>query len=82
MADQPHQSPLLHSLPSVIHQPIEPQAATLTPISRIVTRSQLINSKPNPKYHQNLTVCTVSPLSRNPISALHDPNWKSAMLEE
>lgn len=54
-----------------------------TPIStsKPVTRSQHGIFKP--KRQLNLNTCvTKSPLPRNPVSALRDPNWKMAMDDE
>ncbi|XP_021717830.1 uncharacterized protein LOC110685583 [Chenopodium quinoa] len=50
----------------------------------MVTRSQHGIVKPNPKYTQQSLHTSVSrsPLPRNPVEALRDPNWKIAMDEE
>ena len=48
----------------------------------MTTRSQHGIFKPNPKYSQALTITTISPLPKNPIHALRDPNWKKAIQEE
>ncbi|MCF8701912.1 hypothetical protein L3054_11040 [Corynebacterium sp. MC-10] len=52
---------------------------------RMTTRSQHGIFKPNSKYHnQALSVTTnsISPIPRNPVGALNDPNWKNAMQDE
>ncbi|GAU51637.1 hypothetical protein TSUD_241870 [Trifolium subterraneum] len=52
---------------------------------RPVTRNQHSIYKPNPKYTSNqahYTTITRSPLPRNPLAALRDPNWKLAMDDE
>lgn len=49
--------------------------------SRVVTRSQHGIFKPNKKYSMH-TAIGRSPLPRNPIAALRDPNWKMAMDDE
>ena len=41
--------------------------------------------KPNPKYFSNLntiTTTSISPIPKDPVSAINDPNWKNAMLDE
>lgn len=41
--------------------------------------------KPNPKYSTNCHTTTtkdISPIPKNHISALRDPNWNNAMLDE
>lgn len=50
----------------------------------MTTRSQHGIFKPNRKYPHALSAETpkISPIPRNPVSALNDPNWKSAMLDE
>jgi histone deacetylase 1/2 len=56
-----------------------------SPIHGPVTRSQHGILKPNPRYKQNQahnTTVTKSPLPRNPLAALRDPNWKLAMDDE
>ncbi|KAK2355223.1 hypothetical protein QL285_092651 [Trifolium repens] len=47
-----------------------------------VTRSQHNIFKPNQKYYGLHTQVTKSPLPKNPVSALQDPNWKMAMDDE
>ena len=52
---------------------------------KMVTRASNGIFKPNPKYFPNChatTTTDISPIPKNPISAIHDPNWKSAMLDE
>jgi len=67
------QPPLVSHPPTPIPSP---------PISRRpVTRS--MNGIFKPKIQHNLhTSVTKSPLPRNPLSALRDPNWKMAMADE
>lgn len=48
---------------------------------RVVTRSKHGIYKPNKKYSMHTTV-ERSPLPRNPIAALRDPNWKMVMDDE
>jgi hypothetical protein len=50
--------------------------------SKPVTRSQHGIFKPNQKYYGLHTHITKSPLPKNPVSALKDPNWKMAMHDE
>ncbi|XP_021766649.1 uncharacterized protein LOC110731122 [Chenopodium quinoa] len=41
--------------------------------------------KPNPKYSSNFhatTITDISPIPKNPVSALHNHNWKNAMSDE
>ena len=46
-------------------------------------RSQHSIFRPNTKYqHGFLTNVTKSPLPRNPVSALPNPNWKMAINDE
>lgn len=47
-----------------------------------ITRNQHGIFKPNQKYYSLLTHVTKSPLLRNPVSALKDPNWKMVMHDE
>ncbi|PNY09701.1 copia protein [Trifolium pratense] len=66
---------MCQSIPPIL-QPTS-QAAT-----KPVTRSQHGIFKPNPKYCGLHTHPSKSPLPRNPVSALRDPNWKMAMHDE
>jgi len=50
--------------------------------SKPVTRSQHRIFKPNQKYYGLYTHITKSPLPKNFVSALTDPNWKMAMHDE
>ena len=52
-----------------------------SPPPRAVTRSQHGIVKPKKIFHLHTTVAK-SPLPRNPVSALRDPNWKKAMDDE
>lgn len=54
------------------------------PPTRMTTRRQHGSVKLNLKYKSHaLSATTVSiSLSRNPVSALHDQNWKNAMQDE
>ncbi|KAK2361886.1 hypothetical protein QL285_086993 [Trifolium repens] len=61
---------------------IQPQSPILP---RPVTRSLHGIYKPNPRYTSDQThhtTITKSPLPRNPLAALRDPNWKLAMDDE
>ncbi|WVZ17679.1 hypothetical protein V8G54_010661 [Vigna mungo] len=63
------------------HQPLVPNPRP----HQMTTRSQHGIVKPNPKYAHNLSTSTttyISPLPKNPVSALHELNWKSAMTDE
>lgn len=54
-------------------------------LHRMTTRSQHGIFKPNRKYTTNLntmTATTITPIPKTPGSALHDSNWKNAMLDE
>ena len=51
----------------------------------MTTRARDSIVKPNPKYFSNLntmTTTTISPIPKDPVSAIRDRNWKNAMLEE
>ena len=94
----PNSLPPLHPFPTATqaHNPPSPHTDSLdtsnpTPqptsirVQRPVTRSQHGIYKPNPKYSINQahhTTVTRSPIPRNPLDALRDPNWKLAMLDE
>uniref|UniRef100_A0A803MAN0 Reverse transcriptase n=1 Tax=Chenopodium quinoa TaxID=63459 RepID=A0A803MAN0_CHEQI len=67
------------------HHP--PLTATIpTPPSTIfhsmATRSKHGIVQPNPKYHALHTSPTISPIPKNPVLAIRDPNWKVAMQDE
>jgi len=69
-------------------RPLDPNTSDLSPVQsasrsvhRLVTRSQYGIFKPNPKYGL-LTHVAKSPIPRNPVSALNDPNWKLAIDDE
>jgi len=66
---------LLNNLPP-IYQP------TSQADSKPVTRSQHSIFKPNKKYYGLHTHITKSPLPKNHVFALKDPNWKMAMHDE
>jgi hypothetical protein len=55
---------------------------TLRSSTKPVMRSQHGIFKPNKKYIGLHTLVTKSPLPRNPVLALKDPNWKMAMDDE
>lgn len=72
-------SPSLTPTSHNIHRPTNPM------LHRMATRSTHGIFKPNPKYTTNLhTTYTphISPIPKDPVSAIRDPNWKSAMLDE
>ncbi|KAK9092598.1 hypothetical protein Syun_027509 [Stephania yunnanensis] len=51
----------------------------------MTTRSQHGIFKPNLKYKNHAlsaTITSISPIPRNPVGALNDPNWKNAMQDE
>ena len=51
----------------------------------MTTRAKDDIIKPNPKYFSNLntiTTTSISPIPKDPVSAINDPNWKNAMLDE
>ena len=51
----------------------------------MTTHSQMGIHKPNPKYYPQAFLVihsSPSPVPKDPIRALRDPNWKSAMQEE
>ena len=51
----------------------------------MTTRAKNGIYKPNLKYFSNfyaMTTTTISPLPKDPASAIRDPNWKNAMLDE
>ena len=62
--------------PPLIFQPV------LQTDTKPVTRSQHGIFKPNPKYCGLHNHVTKSPLPKNPVSTLKDPNWKMAMDDE
>lgn len=54
-------------------------------LHRMTTRSMSGIHKPNPKYSTNCHATTtkdISPIPKNPVSALHDPNWNRAMSDK
>ena len=62
-----------------------PPLRPTSPPHGMTTRSQRGIYKPNPKYSfQAFPVIhsSPSPIPKDPISALCDPNWKHAMQEE
>ncbi|KAK9135785.1 hypothetical protein Syun_015115 [Stephania yunnanensis] len=65
--------------------PASPISPTLPPVPRMTTRSQHGIFKPNLKYKNHAlsaTITSISPIPRNPVGALNDPNWKNAMQDE
>ena len=82
-------TPLSHTSATPSHSQITNQPSpppifqpVLQTDTKPVTRSQHGIFKPNPKYcclHKHVTK---SPLPKNPVSALKDPNWKMAMHAE
>ncbi|KAK6780427.1 hypothetical protein RDI58_022611 [Solanum bulbocastanum] len=80
----PTQSPISSSPSAQTQQAPFPTNSPPIPSSqpRVVTRSQHGIFKPNPKYANLHTTVDRSPLPRNPIDALRDPNWKMAMDDE
>ena len=46
------------------------------------TRSHHGIFKPNPEYTSQALFVTFSPIPKNPIHALPDPNWKHAIQQE
>ena len=48
----------------------------------MTTRAKNGIFRPNPKYHSAMTNTNISPLPKDPVSAIRDPNWKEAMLDE
>ena len=74
------------SLPSSPTTVSQTSPRPIYPMSHRIT-TRFINGifKPNPKYFSNLhtaTTTSISPLPKNPVSALRDQNWKNAMLNE
>nr|KYP66503.1 Retrovirus-related Pol polyprotein from transposon TNT 1-94 [Cajanus cajan] len=70
------------SNPSTIPHPTSTDPSSS---QRITTRSANGIFKPNPKYFSNFHTATtpnISPIPKTPVSALHDQNWKNAMLDE
>lgn len=68
---------------TMTNNPTQSQA-TNPQIHRMTTRIQNGIFKPNLKYH-NLsatTITCISPVPKNSINALNDPNWKYVMLDE
>ena len=80
-AQQPNPAPLSAPVTGPFTSAHSPAQPTPTPAQRPVTRSQHGIFKPNTKYGF-LTNVTKSPLPRNPVSALNDPNWTMAMDDE
>lgn len=78
------QSDLSPHLDQTQHPPHPPiYQHTSSSENKPVTRSQHAIFKPNKKYqHGFFTNVTKSPLPRNPVSALQDPNCKMAMDDE
>ena len=73
-------TPQIHSSSTQQHIP-----ATMQRTHHMTTRSINGIFKPNPTFHTNLTVDTtpeISPIPKNPVSALRDKNWKTAMWDE
>jgi len=79
-------SQLVQNLPSTSTPPNIPPPCISQPIlssnNKPVTRSQCGIFKPNQKYINLHTQVTKSPLPRNPMLALKDPNWKMTMDDE
>ena len=69
-----------HSPP--LPSPDSPVTPPSPPIPRMTTRSQRGIFKPNLKYALHATPLQISPIPRNPLGAINDPNWKIAMQEE
>jgi len=97
LAPPPTSSPILASptsrgpVPSTNSSPISLSAPQSSPrpsnpmLNRMTTRSINGIYKPNPKYSTNCHATTtkaISPIPKNPVSALRDPNWNRAMLDE
>nr|GEY77285.1 ribonuclease H-like domain-containing protein [Tanacetum cinerariifolium] len=86
----PHPSDLMpHSQPPTAqpqHTRPNPTTSQQQPVQNtskqhpMVTRSKVGIVKSNPKF--SMHVSTTSPVPRSHIHALHDPNWKHAMLDE
>ncbi|GJY72602.1 ribonuclease H-like domain-containing protein [Tanacetum coccineum] len=86
----PHPSdPTPHSQPPTAqpqHTRPNPTTSQQQPVQNtsqkhpMVTRSKVGIVKSNPKF--SMHVSTTSPVPRSHIHALHDPNWKHAMLDE
>ena len=73
-------TPQIHSSSTQQHIP-----ATMQRTHHMTTRSINGIFKPNPTFHTNLTVDTtpeISPIPKNPVSALRDKNWKTTMWDE
>lgn len=68
-------SPILQNLPPIF-QP------TLQANTKLVTRSQHEILKQNQIYYGIHTHVTKSPLPKNPVYALKDPNWKMTIDDE
>ncbi|KMT06133.1 hypothetical protein BVRB_7g163040 [Beta vulgaris subsp. vulgaris] len=74
-------SPLLASSPNT--DPIATLAPSNPPPTPIATWSQHGIFKPKRPFNLHTSTSTaISPLPKNPLSALHDPNWKAAMTDE
>ncbi|GAU30137.1 hypothetical protein TSUD_360300 [Trifolium subterraneum] len=95
ISDQPHtfsppKDTTSSQTPPTISQPPTTNQKALPPIfqpssqtdTKPVTRSQHNIFKPNQRYYGLHTQVTKSPLPRNPVSALQDPNWKMVMDDE
>jgi len=84
-SNQPTSQPT-QNLPSTSTPPNIPLPAiyqsTVSSDNKPATRSHHGNFKPNQKYINLHTEVTKSPLPRNPVLALKDPNWKMAMDDE
>lgn len=88
LTSQTSPPPNIPNLPSSPHIPQIAQYLAHSPVQiapiptqRPVTRSQHGIFKPNKKYGLHTHVVR-SPLPRNPMSALNDPNWKMSMDDE
>nr|GFA38679.1 ribonuclease H-like domain-containing protein [Tanacetum cinerariifolium] len=46
----------------------------------MVTHSQVVTVKPNPRFHGHVSY--ISPLPKSLFFALSDPNWRDAMYDE
>ncbi|CAH9104714.1 unnamed protein product [Cuscuta epithymum] len=72
--------------PSLIPSPEHSQTAEPITISHpMTTRAKHGIYKPNPRYSHSLhttSISHISPIPKDPVSAIRDPNWKLAMLDE
>ncbi|KAL2936002.1 Retrovirus-related Pol polyprotein from transposon RE1 [Bienertia sinuspersici] len=64
------------------HSITQQNSSSQTQIHPMTTRSKHGIFKPNPKFQALHASTYLSPIPKNPVHALRDPNWKVAMQEE